>query len=110
MPATKVATCTYCGTRAALVLTGETRHELACASCGAPLHDLKHLPSRRGGATAPAATPARPARKTARVPDEITGAHRKRRRPARAKRGKRRGSMGRKVLSELFDVVEDIFD
>jgi len=110
MPATKVATCNYCGTRAALVLTGETRHELACASCGAPLHDLKHLPRSRGGATAPAATPARPARKPAKVPDEITGAHRARRKPERIKRTRRRKSMGRKVLSELFDAVEDIFD
>ncbi|WP_375258351.1 hypothetical protein [Citreimonas sp.] len=43
MPAIKVATCTYCGTRAALVLSGQTRHELACSACGAPLHDLKML-------------------------------------------------------------------
>ena len=40
---TKVATCCYCGTRAALVL-GEGRHELVCASCGAPLGNLKSLP------------------------------------------------------------------
>ena len=44
---TKIATCTYCGTRAALVLKGNTRHELACQACGAPLHDLKRLPEGR---------------------------------------------------------------
>ena len=33
---TKVATCCYCGTKAALVLRGEKRHELTCSSCGAP--------------------------------------------------------------------------
>ena len=41
----KIATCCYCGTRAALVLRGSKRHELACSSCGAPLHDLKRLPA-----------------------------------------------------------------
>jgi len=45
----KIVTCCYCGTRAALVLTGKTRHELACSSCGAPLHDLKMLPKDRSG-------------------------------------------------------------
>ena len=41
----KVTTCCYCGTRAALVLSGTTRHELACGSCGAPLHVIKKLRS-----------------------------------------------------------------
>lgn len=40
----KIATCCYCGTRAALKLMGEVQHELACASCGAPLHDIKQMP------------------------------------------------------------------
>ncbi|MGB1034398.1 MAG: hypothetical protein ACPGVS_05180 [Primorskyibacter sp.] len=43
MPQTKIATCHYCGTRAALVLTGSERHELSCSNCGAPLHDLKQI-------------------------------------------------------------------
>ena len=46
---TKIATCCYCGTRAALVLTGKHRHELSCSGCGAPLHDLKMLPKDRTG-------------------------------------------------------------
>lgn len=45
----KIATCCYCGSRAALVLTGETRHELACATCGAPLHEMKMLRSDARG-------------------------------------------------------------
>ena len=45
---TKIATCCYCGTRAALVLTGKHRHELSCSGCGA-LHDLKMLPKDRTG-------------------------------------------------------------
>lgn len=46
---TKIATCCYCGKRAALVLTGTVRHELACSACGAPLHDLKGIPRRPEG-------------------------------------------------------------
>ncbi|MEM6308225.1 MAG: hypothetical protein AAF701_09600, partial [Pseudomonadota bacterium] len=42
----KIATCCYCGTRAALVLKGDIQHELACSSCGAPLHNLKHMPQQ----------------------------------------------------------------
>ena len=42
--ATKIATCCYCGTRAVLKLVGDVQHELACASCGAPLHDIKQMP------------------------------------------------------------------
>ena len=45
----KIATCCYCGTRAALVLSGTERHELACSACGAPLHDLKILKSAHPG-------------------------------------------------------------
>lgn len=41
---TKIATCCYCGTRAALTLQGKVRHELACSSCGAPLNELKQIP------------------------------------------------------------------
>ena len=44
MVAQKIATCFYCGTKAALVLRGKVIHELSCGSCGAPLHDLKRLP------------------------------------------------------------------
>ena len=40
---TKIATCCHCGSKAALKLD-TSRHELSCASCGAPLRDLKMLP------------------------------------------------------------------
>lgn len=39
----KIATCSYCGTRAALMLAGREQHALACAQCGAPLRDFKAL-------------------------------------------------------------------
>ena len=43
----RIATCCYCGTRAALVLKDLPggRHELGCAACGAPLHEMKSIPS-----------------------------------------------------------------
>lgn len=48
---TKIATCCYCGARSTLVLDRE-RHELACPSCAAPLHNLKQVKVDRGPAKA----------------------------------------------------------
>ncbi len=106
---TKIATCCYCGMRAALVLRGRERHELACASCGAPLHDLKML-----RADAVETRPAAPRRPTP------SAAKKARKRPAqrpckksetyREKPRKRRKSTARWLLEEAFDALEDIFD
>lgn len=94
MPNTKIATCTYCGTRAALVLTGETRHELACSACGAPLHEMKQL------------HPDTPPKVHKAKPVKPTKAHK----PAKPKKLKKKKSLGRKLLGEAFDLIEDIFD
>ena len=109
MPATKIATCCYCGTRAALVLRGDVRHELACSSCGAPLHEMKRLQPE---------TPGRP--KTGRPktpPHPFDGKEGRQaghsdpwRDRRRKKKPKKRKSLKRKVLGEIFDIVEDIFD
>lgn len=103
MTITKVATCCYCGTRAALVLRGKDRHELSCSSCGAPLHALKILPSQPVAASPQKAVSHRP--KSKHVAKYEQGKH-------RVKPGKRRKSksLGRKIWSEVWDVVEDIFD
>ena len=85
----KIATCCYCGTRAALTLQGKERHELACASCGAPLHDLKGLPR--------ASVSESPKRQ-------------KNPRKPKAKRSRKRKSLSQKFLSEAFDFIEDILD
>lgn len=98
MPDTKIATCCYCGTRAALVLRGATRHELSCASCGAPLHDMKRLPADRASA---------PARKVPPRAEKPRSSHERWEKPKKRKKKKARG---RKMLGELFDVIEDIFD
>jgi len=104
MPNTKIATCCYWGTRAALVLNGSQTHELACSSCGAPLHDLKKL---RADAVRPEAH---------RMPQK--GRKGKRRavhspfdlvetalRQSSKKRKRKKG-----LLHEAFDLLDDIFD
>lgn len=93
MPQTpKIATCTYCGTRAALVFKESGRHELACSACGAPLHELKQMPS------AP------------RVKERVKVVHVPVYKEAKAKKKKRRKSWSRRLAEEIFDAVEDIFD
>ncbi|KAA9005723.1 hypothetical protein [Histidinibacterium aquaticum] len=101
----KIATCCYCGSRTALVLRGQSRHELSCANCGAPLHDMKRL---RADATRSAKSPkpVRPAH-----PDQHWGSgqsHDAWR--GRKSKKKKKKSFKRKALGELWDFVEDIFD
>ena len=93
--APKIATCCYCGTRAALVLKGETRHELACSACGAPLHNLKQLP-RDHVIDKTRAGPQR------RRPEMASWSHKRRK--------KKRKSLTSRVFEEAFDIIEDIFD
>ncbi|WP_322889648.1 MULTISPECIES: hypothetical protein [unclassified Yoonia] len=94
MAGTKIATCCYCGTRATLILRGRERHELSCGTCGAPLRKLKMLPLT--------ATPALTQRPAGPVPVQ-----RKVARPKKRRKGK---SLGHKVFSELWDIIEDVFD
>ena len=101
---TKIATCSYCGTRAALILD-QGRHELVCGSCGAPLHDMKMMPL--------GAKPAGGARNRVRVDWAAERRHALRDEPRQSrpkKSKKRRKPLARKVLGEIWDVVEDIFD
>lgn len=103
MPAQKIATCCYCGTRAALVLKGDDRHELVCSSCGAPLHDLKMLRK------APEAAPARPAapRRPAPKPSHPKQPHPK---AVKSKKRKKRKGLLRHFMEEAWDAIEDIID
>lgn len=102
----KMATCCYCGRRTTLVLTGVQQHELACAACGAPLRDLKALPAER---RKPTPKPAKSANVRAPVPEDVwsTAAPRQKK---KKKGRRRRKSLSRRVASELFDLVEEIFD
>lgn len=95
---TKIATCCYCGTRATLVLAGDAHHhELACRSCGAPLHRLKALPRNKIQQT-----PVPPTRRA--PPPHVPQPSR----PPRKR--KRRKTLARRMLSEAVDLLEDIFD
>lgn len=109
---TRIATCCYCGTRAALVLEGAVQHELACASCGAPLSQMKNL---KTGADKPRKTKASKSKaaKSAKRPkspaDEIlralAGRTNKKSRKKKSKKG-----LAHRFFDEAFDVIEDIFD
>ncbi len=91
----KIATCCYCGTRAALTLRGKVQHELACSNCGAPLHEMKML---RSDAVGDRALVRRlPSRKER---DDY--------RPRRKRRNQR--SLSQRFMEEVWDVAEDLFD
>ena len=96
MPATKIATCCYCGTKAALVLKTGKRRELTCTRCGAPLHAMKMFPAKRRSDQKSDPTTRQ------RVQSYHAG---EMRRPKRKKASKRK-----KVFSKLWDVVEDVVD
>ncbi|MCA8884080.1 MAG: hypothetical protein KDA50_10110 [Rhodobacteraceae bacterium] len=85
---TKIATCCYCGTRAALTLKGGERHELSCATCGAPLHNLKGL-------------------KLSDLPQTSARPSHGRGKPGKRRKGK---SLRRKLFSSAVDMIEDLLD
>ena len=98
----KIATCCYCGARSLLQLTARGGHELACGSCGAPLHEMKPVKlDRRSSKPAPKPSRPAPASRASWVPDEEY---------KRPKKKKRRKSFWREALGESFDVIEDILD
>lgn len=99
----KLATCCYCGTRAALVLRGDSRHELTCSNCGAPLHRLKMLPSAE-----PAAAKVKQKNGAIDHRPPVQKGHYE-----RPKKYKRRSTLGRflrKAAEEIWDEIEDILD
>ena len=95
----KIATCCYCGTRAALTLRGKERHELTCSNCGAPLSEMKMMRSdgeRSHGVIRPAPGP--------RAKHRAAGYGKK---PRKRKATK---SLSRRFMEEIMDVAEDLFD
>ncbi len=98
---TKIATCCYCGTRAALVLE-KGRHELTCSSCGAPLHDMKRLKR--------AEKPRNPSKPGYEYSKGTKKKHKLRDQAFDRKPRKKRKGMMRHLLEEAFDVLEEIFD
>jgi hypothetical protein len=117
---TKIATCCYCGTRAALVLRGEGRHELSCASCGAPLHLMKNLRADVVQDHASASVAGYPPRNRPVAPHPVRSAGQidwSRAGQGMIKTGlkgkqhpKKRRSTARWLAGEIWDAVEDILD
>jgi len=97
---TKIATCSYCGRRQALQFTARGGHELACGSCGAPLHEMKWLKPPVADQPKKRSAP-RPAPHGGPVARET---------PRPAKKAKRRKPMWKRVIEEVFEVIEDILD
>ncbi|MGB0497456.1 MAG: TFIIB-type zinc ribbon-containing protein [Rubricella sp.] len=96
MSVTKIATCSYCGTRAALVFDRE-RHELTCPACGAPLHEMKRLQTGHERVEHKN-RPSRPAR-----PDWDGG---ERKRDERRRKKKKRKPLAWKIVEELIDIID----
>lgn len=103
MPVNKIATCCYCGTRAALVLRGRERQELSCSKCGAPLHNLKMLPIQSARRAAPVTTSPRTKPKAVHPKQPHP-------RPRKVKKYKKSRGLWGKIVEEIWDEIEDIFD
>jgi len=93
-PNLKIATCCYCGSRTMLKPTARHGHELACGSCGAPLHEMKWLkaPKVRQASTTRSENAPLPHKKHA------------------SRKRKQRKPLWRRALEEAWDEIEDIFD
>ena len=91
---TKIATCSFCGTRAILKLRELSRHhELSCSNCAAPLHEMKPMKVQT---KAP-----KEVIKTVYVPFQ-----KKRHKPKK----RRNYSWINRAVAELWDELEDIID
>ena len=90
-PNIKIATCCYCGRRTMLKPTARGGRELACGSCGAPLHEMKWLKA-----------PVRKPQKLSALPQSNEFKRSRKRKP--------RKPLWRRALEEVWDEVEDIFD
>jgi len=110
----KIATCNYCGTRAVLVFD-QARHELTCSACGAPLHDMKFMPQEPGKDKKKSVKPQ--ATKYVRSAAIFEASARSSSgKPAWAqnekkpRKKKKRKTFFKRVLEEIIDEIEEIFD
>lgn len=98
MPNTRIATCCYCGTRAALEVSSGGRHELVCSSCGAPLSKIE-------AAQAQTESAGQREQKSQDL-DLVDLAERF----FEGKSKKKKKSKSKKAVKGIFDFIEDIFD
>jgi transcription initiation factor TFIIIB Brf1 subunit/transcription initiation factor TFIIB len=115
---TKIATCSYCGSRSALVLD-EARHELVCPSCGAPLHEIKAMPIKtgsgdrgadRGAGRGPKRRERTPHKAPHGAPPYRWSDSERARKPKTWTKRRKRKRLARKLFEEAVDFIEDIFD
>lgn len=99
----KIATCCYCGTRAALTFGRTGRVELACRACGAPISVLK--PLRPTSPPPPTPTPRKPPAK----PTPATATAPRPRKKKKTSQKRRRGGL-RATVSRLIDDLDDLLD
>ncbi|WP_366522977.1 hypothetical protein [uncultured Tateyamaria sp.] len=78
------------------MLRGRDRHELACSTCGAPLHDLKMLPKKKQAGDRDLVRPS--AIQSPRQPKSAR------------KKFQKRTSRWKDMFEDAFDIIEDIFD
>ena len=110
----KIATCCYCGTRAVLVFD-EARHELACSACGAPLHDMKFMPQNTDKKLKKSVKPqAKKYVPSAAMSDDVVRSSGSKpawaRNEKKSRKRKNKKTFFKRVLGEIIDEIEDIFD
>lgn len=108
----KLATCCYCGAKSTLALCGASTRTLTCEQCSAPLSRLKFI---KKVDAAPGPTGKTAKRKSLRRPPaQARSRDEQRRRPLWSPRKKRKAARGprrfTRLLAELFDEFEDLFD
>ncbi len=103
---TKIATCCHCGSKAALTLD-KARHELSCASCGAPLRNLKYLPKTAEQKTRPVSRAVSHQPKVRKFAEKSKAVAYKKSKPRKVKKRK---AWFKDLAEDMFDFVEDIFD
>lgn len=110
---TKIATCSYCGTRTLIRLDRGERYELVCSACGAHLRELSVVgrsepkPETRAPVEKPRSLLNRDYRSTEESRSKPNKKYREKRDKYRHKR-KRRG-LGY-WIREAWDEIEDFFD
>jgi hypothetical protein len=101
-PVTKIATCSYCGTRSTLVFD-TTRHELVCPACRAPLHVMKPVKEPVPHVAPKAAQkPVKPYRPATDTKYKVAGDP--------WKKPKKKRKKTKSFFKKAFDEIEDIFD
>lgn len=112
----KILSCCYCGVQSSFLPSGSGgvgKHSisaLVCGTCGAPLSAQKARPLSMGkGARLPAeaaAVTAKPKAKNSKKAKRRQPCQK----PAKVKPRKKRKGLFHKLVSEAFDLVEDVFD